>query len=97
VWPAKICPVPFLHDLGGDARADLEATGRRVRYRPGDVLFHEGDRPEFAIVIASGTVKVSARPQHDGLDRFGGSTTSVAPPTVASASSCASRRRNWPA
>lgn len=35
----------------------LAFTSQRVRYQPGDVIFHEGETPEYAFVVLRGEVE----------------------------------------
>ena len=45
--------------LTAEEWAAWEAAGRPVRYRRGEVLFHEGDRPDRVLALREGQVKVA--------------------------------------
>lgn len=51
-------PGGFLASLDEDARAELEAAGRRRRYRPGSALFRQGERGASVVVLLEGRTKV---------------------------------------
>jgi CRP/FNR family cyclic AMP-dependent transcriptional regulator len=55
-------PGGFLNLLDDDARADLEALGRRRRYRPGAALFRQGERGASVVVLLEGRTKVVVDP-----------------------------------
>lgn len=52
-------PFGFLARLAEGERRTLEAMGRRRRYARGQIVFHEGDPSDRAVVILRGRVKVS--------------------------------------
>jgi CRP/FNR family cyclic AMP-dependent transcriptional regulator len=55
-------PGGFLASLDDDARNDLEAAGRRRRYRPGSAIFRQGERGSGVVVLLSGRTKVVVDP-----------------------------------
>lgn len=57
----------FLDLMTPEARAELEAAGRLVRFAKGAVLYNEGDRTGRVLIMQTGRVKVS-RPTPDGKE-----------------------------
>lgn len=55
---------PFWYALDEHQRATMLHMGARRRYQPGEVLVHERDRSDFAVVLLDGCVKVSAIGHH---------------------------------
>lgn len=57
---ASISPVNASGALASATLAALRAVGTARRFRPGQVLFHEGDPSDHVALIAAGQVKISA-------------------------------------
>src|SRR5262245_3697512 len=52
--------MPPRFQLNSEETADLCAAGQSRRYRPGEMLFTEGERSDHVVVIRRGTVKISS-------------------------------------
>ncbi len=51
--------VPLFSDLDDAELALVAEASRRLRFPKGSIVFHEGDRADYLLVIAKGRVKVT--------------------------------------